>query len=136
MVPTRTTTQQPTVPAVPAVDTTPTGRALPFLTDGPRDHTQPAETVGDCTVFPQLCTQAGPHTAHSNHLTADATDWPVSVGFETVFDGSPLLYVDTGHAVDFTADEAPTVIAQLRAAADAIEAMAARLTVQSRTEQA
>lgn len=110
---------------IPPVDFTPTNRALPFLNGVPRQSTE----AEPCTAFPGLCTQVGPHTAHSNHdLVAKKTDWPVSVGFETVDDGTPLLYADTGHAADFRADEAPTVVAQLRAAADAIEAMAAKLT--------
>ncbi|MEU0253276.1 hypothetical protein ABZ299_12370 [Streptomyces sp. NPDC006184] len=104
----------------------PTGRALPYIPEQPREHS--TETAG-CTAFPGLCTQVGPHTAHSNHdFIAKRTDWPVSVGFETAFEGTPLLYADTGHAADFEAHEAATVVAQLRAAADAVEAMAAKLT--------
>ncbi|MFJ7229825.1 hypothetical protein ACIQVF_09800 [Streptomyces tendae] len=90
--------------------------------------TRTVARVADCTVFPGLCTQTGPHTAHSQHVTASATGAPTSYGFETVCGGSPLLYIDNGHSADFSADEAATVVAQLRATADAIEAMAAKLT--------
>ncbi|MFF9153827.1 hypothetical protein ACF1AB_16540 [Streptomyces sp. NPDC014846] len=110
---------------IPPVDIKPTGRALPFIPEQPREHSTDAER---CAEFPGLCTSTGPHTAHNRHVSAKTTDGPVSYGFETVGDGFPLLYVDKGHAADFTATEAPAIVAQLRAAADAIEAMAAQLT--------
>jgi hypothetical protein len=120
----------PQLKRIPAPTTTPTGRALPFIPDQPRERAQPAEAteaVHGCASFPGVCTVTGPHTAHSQHITAETTDAPISYGFETVSSGAPMLYVDNGHAVDFTAAEAPAVVAQLRAAADRIEAMATQL---------
>ncbi|NJP73186.1 hypothetical protein [Streptomyces sp. C1-2] len=85
-------------------------------------------TSAGCPVYPGLCTQTGGHTEHSNHTHGvDRTGWPVSVGFVQLETGEPFLYVDKGLAVDFFPEDAPHTAAQLRAAADAIEGMAAKV---------
>lgn len=123
---------------VPAVDTTTTGH-LPYavqtvgrerhsvpVTDGARGHDEQPTT---CTTWPGLCTDTTPgHYDHYNHnLTSNRTDWPVSLGFVANSESTPALYVDAGTASDFPADQAPEVAAQLRAAADSIEAMQAKV---------
>lgn len=78
-----------------------------------------------CPVWPGLCTDTAPgHDTHSNHeMEATQTGWPVSIGFVGLDDGAPLVYVDSGMASDCGLDEVATVTAQLRAAADAMEAL-------------
>lgn len=107
--------------AIPTIDRE---RAEQAPADGAREHTEPA----GCTVYPGLCTETGPHDDHSNHqLNADATGWPLSLGFVHLADGTPLMYVDSGKAADFDPENAPKVAAELRAAAEAVEDMHAKV---------
>jgi hypothetical protein len=99
--------------------------ALPGAVDAALRKVAPEQAQQDtCTVWPGLCTETGDHDDHANHtLAATETGWPVSVGFVELTPGRPLLYVDTGMANDFDPEATPMVAAQLRAAADALEAM-------------
>lgn len=96
----------------------------------PRAAVQVPAQPGACIVYPGLCDETGDHVDHSNHqLSATNTEWPVSMGFVELSresgEATPLLYIDAGRASDFTPEEAPLISARLRAAADAVDSMAA-----------
>ncbi|MEU1303319.1 hypothetical protein [Streptomyces shenzhenensis] len=84
--------------------------------------------TGTCAEWPGLCTQTGEHDDHFNHdQDGETTGWPVGVGFVGLSDSEPLLYVDGGMAADFKPEDTPKVVAKLRAAAAALEALQAQV---------
>lgn len=77
-----------------------------------REHTEPAV----CPVYGALCDQEDGHEDHSLHLNG-----MVGYGFTHLSGSQQCLYVE---GCEFTPDEAPQKMAELRALADRIEAMA------------
>ncbi|MFF7754375.1 hypothetical protein ACFZCP_35250 [Streptomyces sp. NPDC007971] len=116
---------------IPALDTTPSGRALPYIPEPAREHPENAAAPGACPVF-RDCTMADPgHYDHSGHdlKVLDHTDGSTVLDAGMVAlsgeDQAAIVYIHNAEFEDAAAVHAKT--AELRRFLDQVDAMADRV---------
>lgn len=119
------------VKPIPAVETTPTGRALPYIPEPGREHPENTAAPGACPVF-RDCTETEPghydHCAHDLKVTEDDGVTPVLTAGMVALSGSDhgaIVYLRNAEFEDAASVHAKT--AELRRLLDQVDAMANRV---------